>query len=1840
MSENHSADQIQMIDQAIGEFEEAWAGGQFVTAREFVQKYAALSSGLLPELVVSEFECRLEFGRPISLEELLREYPEVRAVDDCVLRVVAADWIERRQESTAPAPETYVAIFPHLGPAICEYLQVVSVMSSEQHRSINKEVRRSIGGSFGHRSTSSDNSNSPEVNLEGTVIRLTDECELTTRLSTEGAYKDVYRGRQRSTGRIVAAKVLKHSHLGRAEERHRFLGEGRTQALLDHQNIPPVFLINGDSDSPPILMEKLVTGEEWSRTLRTRTTPENLAVLQKVSNAARYAHRRSRPLIHRDIKPANVVINDEFQEVYLVDWGFVLDVSDASSLESSAPHRSQEADTIIGTLGYMSPEQALGRVSKCSPASDVFSLGAILYEILTGASPYGDTSLRNGLRRAWIAAIEPPQKKVAPRTLPVELCEIAMRALSADPALRYRDAGEFAEAIQHYLNHAAAEEQCQIARTRWQKLRQRATETSGSTKAHRHSTELIEIADQFRQARKAWEHPDASNDSEAITDVGYQQARDSEREARQELIEHLRGTGDLTLALAQVDELRGLVPATESQPLREVVSRAIRRRRIGQLWLRGSVMVVLLLIAFAAFSQARTAKALADVNKLEIDRLRNVALDEARRRKEAQEQLLIEEQRRQELEEKRIAIRDKRRAESQPMRAKATLARRDGFSQAEVAMLGRILGDVETVEALPDQELTLLRAQYQEARQQALRPLAVSSRRVMTGVVALHPDGKLMVSGDLTESSLRVWDVESGELLFKLRGHSVPEDRGGPWATIRGLAFSQTRPDELLSIGLDGTIRVWSLGERRELRSQQNPASPGSTSLIQLLTVDVSDSSKTGSGLEARIVTGDLQGRLRWSHYDDLSEIKTVAGHRGAVLDVRFSRDGAICVSAGADGNVRLWSAAGDSLGELRVPSPEANANPVEAQSVAFSADGQQVAAGMGDGRIHVWSTSDRGLLRTLEGHSPGPSGLHSIRNLAAVGNNQLLSCGADGTLKLWNLNDGALTRTFAGHAPNQYGNAAIRSFAWNAASQQLVSTGADDTIRFWDFERGKPRRSLEGGLTKDERSIPLVTRVAHCPERDLLLTSALAVDVSIRRWDTSSLRETGGYAGLPELPNADQGDRVHGLAIHPQGTRFVSVEPTGELLLWNTETGQLEKTIAAHTPLKLPPLQGVGEIPPMSITAVAWSHNGQWVASTGYDRMLKLWNGETGEAVAEWSLADDMLTSSEAANQQMARSALTGLPAQAYLALSQNPPETALVFDAQDKRLITLGRDRAVRIWNIADKKLEQRLVGHVGRITSGVLSAGGNLLATGSDDGFVFLWDMQKLSPKQVLHLTPLLLPDRFGPGLTTNSEWRINAEQERERFARQVISLAMSPNETTLAASLGDGSVSLIDVGAGSVTHRAVGHEPSAYGMSTVLLAYRRSGDLLSIGSDQTIRRWGIGAGGLVMQELSRSTEVQGGRDLAASEDGEWALAGNNFNLVRWPRESTEPVQWRPEKNAAYSVAYVPGTRKLVVGTLLGRAFVHDRDSNQELLTFRGSDGQREFPRKAVNAIVAVSPDGSLAASSWTNGDVDLWRVESGQFVRTLKHSGAKIYALAFHPQKSELAITDEDGNLRIWDWRDESATKPRLTLRGPQQASGLEYSRNGRWLVQSGQRQRNTALSLWDAETGRSLHVSLGHKPVQIVPGMSSVTVFDASFSPDGKLLATCGNDATVRFWRLKEKEGGLDVSPANIVSLTALTGTIAKPANSEPKTGENLALDTSSVSTWLISLSFSRDGRQVAVAGLSGPIRVIDVEREDLAQWTPERVRQDAENLSGLSVLGEAVVPLPRNTLHEVRATQP
>ena len=253
----------------------------------------------------------------------------------------------------------------------------------------------------------------------------------------------IYRARQRHSRRIVALKRVLAYHADSQETLARFRREAEAAAHLDHPNILPIYEVGQCEDELPFFSMKFAAGGslvEAAPTLR-REPRRAAALMAKVARAVQYAHIRG--ILHRDLKPANILL-DGHGEPLVSDFGLATWLDSVSDLTHSL--------TIFGTPGYIAPEQAnpaLAETAKLTPAADVYSLGAVLFDLLTGRPPF--------LGEHALAVIQQASQKPAPKlrslvpTLDRDLETICAKCLERDPTARYRSAGALAEDLERWL---------------------------------------------------------------------------------------------------------------------------------------------------------------------------------------------------------------------------------------------------------------------------------------------------------------------------------------------------------------------------------------------------------------------------------------------------------------------------------------------------------------------------------------------------------------------------------------------------------------------------------------------------------------------------------------------------------------------------------------------------------------------------------------------------------------------------------------------------------------------------------------------------------------------------------------------------------------------------------------------------------------------------------------------------------------------------------------------------------------------------------------------------------------------------------------------------------------------------------------------------------------------------------------------------------------------------------------------------------------------------------------------------------------------------------------------
>jgi hypothetical protein len=277
----------------------------------------------------------------------------------------------------------------------------------------------------------------------------------------------VLKGRDRDLGREVALKVLRAEHLANPAMVRRLVEEAQIGGQLQHPGVLPVYELGIDAARRPFFAMKLVRGRTLASLLAERSGPADdlrrfLTIFEQAAQTLAYAHARG--VIHRDLKPANLMVG-AFGEVQVVDWGLAKvlapggtvddpagaggDSSIAGSIAGPAASRS-EAGSVLGTPAYMAPEQARGEIETLDERCDVFALGALLCEILTGRPPYLGTR-DDVLDQARAGRLDEAFARIDSCGADGELCSLARRCLDPDPEARPRDGGEVARAILAYF---------------------------------------------------------------------------------------------------------------------------------------------------------------------------------------------------------------------------------------------------------------------------------------------------------------------------------------------------------------------------------------------------------------------------------------------------------------------------------------------------------------------------------------------------------------------------------------------------------------------------------------------------------------------------------------------------------------------------------------------------------------------------------------------------------------------------------------------------------------------------------------------------------------------------------------------------------------------------------------------------------------------------------------------------------------------------------------------------------------------------------------------------------------------------------------------------------------------------------------------------------------------------------------------------------------------------------------------------------------------------------------------------------------------------------------------
>lgn len=462
--ESLSPAQARQIDQACDRFEQAWQQGERPDLETYVQDApSALQSALLRQLLLLDWDYRQRAGELPQTVDYEAQFPEHGDLIASVSRELAQPngeltWLRSVDAYLPPVPEPG---FPRPDTA--------HAMKTGAEPFVGRyELVREIG---------------------------------------HGGIGVVFRGRDSLLGRELAIKVLRETYRNQPEARRRFIAEARIGSRLQHPAIVPVYELGWFSEQRPYITMRLVEGRTLAGLLRDRShvnqdLPRWLGIFVQVCQAMAYAHAQR--IVHRDLKPANIMVG-KFGEVQVMDWGFAkqLPAADETLFEDDdlPPLRREvgpaepggaltatQYGIVMGTPAYMPPEQARGERDLIDPRADVFALGAILCEILTGNAPYVGSDAEEVCRQAARGDLQSAYDRLEACGVEESLRGLARRCLAVNRNARPPDAGVLAQEIAVYL--ASAQERLKQAQLDRVAAEARAQEAAAKAKAERRSRRL------------------------------------------------------------------------------------------------------------------------------------------------------------------------------------------------------------------------------------------------------------------------------------------------------------------------------------------------------------------------------------------------------------------------------------------------------------------------------------------------------------------------------------------------------------------------------------------------------------------------------------------------------------------------------------------------------------------------------------------------------------------------------------------------------------------------------------------------------------------------------------------------------------------------------------------------------------------------------------------------------------------------------------------------------------------------------------------------------------------------------------------------------------------------------------------------------------------------------------------------------------------------------------------------------------------------------------------------------------------------------------------------------
>ena len=431
---------------AVADLQQRWKRETAPPLEDFLQEWSSSDCAVrigereLVSLVSLDQLERWRRGQRPTAEEYLRRFPQIAADDELALDVIYGEFLLREELGEKPDVRDFQTRFPEFADTLLDQI--------EFHRAMAANGPSRLSEQDTHRSAlSAQLTNAPGTRLLAHLRHFVPGYEILSELG-RGGMGIVYRARQLSLSRLVALKMLRAGDCGSASLLARFQAEAEAVARLHHPNIVQIYDY-GEHDGMPYLALELVEGASLAAapSAQVRTPREAAEIVATLARAVQFAHDHG--IVHRDLKPANVLTASPMKSngsgrtiIKITDFGL-------AKVFREGENSHTQTGTIVGTPSYMAPEQARGNSLLVGPFTDVYALGAILYELLTGQPPFKAATAIETLHKVLTIEAALPTRHVP--SVPRDLATIVIKCLQKDPQRRYSSAAELAKDLERYL---------------------------------------------------------------------------------------------------------------------------------------------------------------------------------------------------------------------------------------------------------------------------------------------------------------------------------------------------------------------------------------------------------------------------------------------------------------------------------------------------------------------------------------------------------------------------------------------------------------------------------------------------------------------------------------------------------------------------------------------------------------------------------------------------------------------------------------------------------------------------------------------------------------------------------------------------------------------------------------------------------------------------------------------------------------------------------------------------------------------------------------------------------------------------------------------------------------------------------------------------------------------------------------------------------------------------------------------------------------------------------------------------------------------------------------------